>query len=174
MKISWINIFLTFLFLFTLAKPGYGQELLFHKNRIREVFYKKGDVITFRVAGEKFKITAEIKGFADSLIVFRDFTINPREITHLYFDSKTRGWFILRMKYSRLLIVAGAGYGLLDILNSGEVDKKTTIISGSMLAAGILTGLFIPRYFKIRGKRKLIIINNHEIQGTNARSPSRF
>lgn len=136
-----------------------GQELLFQKNRIRHAIYKKGDVITFRIRSEKFKITDEIRGFTDSLIVFKDYSINPKEITRLYFDIKTRGWFILRTKYSRLLLIAGAGYGLLDLLNSGEANRTTLLISGSLITAGILSKLLIPNYFRIEGKKKLVIVN---------------
>ena len=133
---------------------------MFQKNRIRHAIYKNGDVITFRIRSEKFKITDEIRGFTDSLILFRDYSINPKEITRLYFDQKTRGWFILRTKYSRLLIIAGAGYGLLDLLNTGEPDAATLLISGSLVTAGILAKLLIPDYFRIRGKKKLMIINS--------------
>jgi hypothetical protein len=151
-----IIIFCFLIFIFHFCP---GQELLFQKNRIRHAIYKKGDVITFRIQGERFKITDEIRGFTDSLILFKDYMINPKEITRLYFDQKTRGWFIFRTKYPRLLIIAGAGYGLLDLLNSGEPDHTTLLISGSLITAGILTKLLIPNYFRIRGKKKLIIID---------------
>jgi hypothetical protein len=137
----------------------FSQELLFHKNRHREAIYKKGDVISFRVRGEDFKITDEIRGFTDSTIMFKDYMINPKEITRLYFDDQTRSWFIFRTKYSRLFIIAGVGYGLIDVLNTGEFDKQTMIISGSLIAAGVLAKLLIPNYFRIRGTKKLIIIN---------------
>ncbi len=59
----------------------FGQKLLFHKNRHREVVYQIGEVISFQLEGDKTKITDRIIGFEDSLIVFRHFEINPDSIT---------------------------------------------------------------------------------------------
>lgn len=135
-----------------------GQELLFHKNRIREVFYKAGDVLSFRIRDEKTKITAEIKGFTDSLIIFQNFSIKPDEITHLYFDSKTKTWYIFRFKLERIFLISGAGYALLDILNTGELNRNTILAGGSLITAGLLAGLLIKKRIRIKGKRKLLII----------------
>jgi hypothetical protein len=95
-----------------------GQKLLFHKNRYRQALYKIGDEVSFRMNNDRTKVTERIIGFEDSLIVFQSFKVNPSKITHLYVDSKTKGWYILRYKYKRIFIIAGFGYLLLDAANT--------------------------------------------------------
>jgi len=137
---------------------GNSQKLLFQKNRYRQALYEPGDQLTFRLKGSRTKIFGQILGFEDSLIVFRDFKINPAKISHLYVDAKTRIWFILRYKYSKLLLIAGTGYLFLDAVNSGEFREKTLIISGTLIGAGLLAKIFISERMKIKGRRKLVII----------------
>jgi hypothetical protein len=137
----------------------YGQKLLFHKNRHREAIYKKGDEISFRLKNDKSKITGQIIGFEDSVIVFPGFKINPRRISHLYVDSKTKIWYILRYKYERIFLIAGTGYPLLELVNHGEIEKETLIISGSLITAGLLARWLISDKIKIKGRRRLVIIH---------------
>jgi hypothetical protein len=148
-----------FFLLMVLADRASSQHyLLFSKKSYRQAIYRVGDVISFRVKAEQQKIRGQIIGFEDSLIVFRNYKINPKEITHLYVDKKTISWYILRYKYSRILLFSGAGYLLLDTLNTGELKEETLIISGSLIGAGLLAQLLISKKMKIRGRRKLIIV----------------
>jgi hypothetical protein len=134
------------------------HQLMFQKNRYRVAYYKSGDVISFRVKSDPSKkITAQIKGFQDSLIVFQYVNINPAEITDLYVDKKTRIWFVFRYKYEKLFLYGGTGYLLLDVINTGELDKETVVISGSLITAGLLARWLIPKKIRIRGKRILRI-----------------
>jgi len=108
---------------------------------------------------EHAKFTEEILGFEDDLIVFRDFKVYPEDITHLYVDAKTRIWYILRYKYEKIFIIAGIGYLLIDLTNTGKVKEETLIVSGSLVAAGLLAKLLISKKIRIKGRRKLVIIH---------------
>lgn len=152
-----------FYFLLTILLGSYsicwGQKLLFHKNRYRQALYKAGDIISFRLKNDKSKITGQITGFDDSLIVFQDFKVNPKAITHLYVDSKTKMWYLLRYKYEKIFLIAGLGYPLLEFVNHGELSKATLIIGGSLIAAGLLARCLIGDKIKIKGARTLLIID---------------
>jgi hypothetical protein len=138
---------------------AYGQKsLLFNKNWRKQALYKTGDVISFRVEADPRKITDRIMGFEDSLIVFRNYKVNPKEITHMYVDKQTRTWYFLKYKYEKLFLFTGIGYLLVDGLNSREFSKETIIISGSLIGAGLLARWLISKKIKIKGRRKLVIM----------------
>ena len=54
--------------------------MLQKKNRNKNAYYEKGDVISFQIKGRKSKIKGEISDFRDSVIVFQgsEVNINPR------------------------------------------------------------------------------------------------
>jgi len=145
--------------LLILVLDGFSQKLLFHKNNYREVFYQAGETITFRVKGDRSKISAQIKGFEGNLIVFPNFKINSEEISDIYVDSKTRTWFILRYKYKSILPIIGFGYMLLDFINTGSLSKETVVVGSSFIAAGLLAKILISEKIKIKGRRKLVVIH---------------
>ena len=151
--------FLLTLSLLILAVECISQKLLFHKNRYKEVFYQSGETITFRLKGNRSKISTQIKGFEGNFIVFPNLKINPDEISHLYVDPKTRTWFILRYKYKTVLPIIGFGYALLDFINTGSLSKETAVISSAFITAGLLAKTVISEKIKIKGKRKLVIIS---------------
>lgn len=64
----------------------------------------------------------------------------------------------MKYKYDKLLLIAGIGYPLIDLVNSGELDPTTLIIGGSLISAGLLARWFIKKTIKIRGNRQLIIV----------------
>ena len=146
----------SFLVLLSLELPG--QKLLLHKSKIREEIYQIGDVISFRLKNNKSKITRLIIGFEDSLIIFQDYRINPKEISDVYVDDKTKTWFIFRYKYKNVLPLIGVSYLLIDVANRREVSSGTLVFSGSFIAAGVMAKLFIPDRIKIKGRRKLVIL----------------
>ena len=133
--------------------------LTFSKNWYRQAHYYVGDEISFRVKGDDKKYTDLIRGFEDSLIVFHYHKIPVADITHLYFDYKTVIWFPLRTKYERLFLIGGAGYLGLDVLNTGQLDQSTLLISGSLIGAGLLARWLIRDYFVISHKKRLKIVN---------------
>lgn len=135
------------------------SRLMFKKNKNKIAYYETGDKISFRIKSEKIKFTELIRGFEDSVIVFKNFKINPSEITAMYVDNKTKVWYFLKYKYEKLFLFAGTGYLILDVLNSGELAKETIIISGSLTTAGLLAKWLISKRIKIKGRRRLVILN---------------
>ena len=151
--------FLAILFLVTCLSPASAQEMLmFKKNKRRQAYYQAGDEISFRLKGDRRKITDVIRDFEDSLIVFRNYMVNPKEITHLYVDEKTNVWYVLRYKYERLFFFAGGGYLLLDVLNTGQLTEETAVISGCLIGAGILARALISDAIRIKGRKRLYIL----------------
>jgi hypothetical protein len=157
MNLSGITGWVVFAFVGLLSTTCVGQKLLFHKNKHREVLYYVGDIVSFQIQNDKF--TGQITGFQDSLILFRNNSVHPKEITHIYVDAKTRTWFVLRYKYQIILPIAGVGYLLADLINTGEVSKETLIFSSSLVGAGLLARWLISDKMKIKGRRKLVILD---------------
>jgi hypothetical protein len=123
------------------------------------VVYRKGDVISFRLKGDKQKITGQIEGIEDSLIVFRYFKIHPNEISHLYLDKRTKLLYFMKYKYARLFMIAGAGYLILEVINEGEPSEDTLVISGTLIGAGLLAKWIWGNRIPLRGKKRLVILN---------------
>jgi hypothetical protein len=147
------------LILLFIGLDGFGQKLLFHKNRRREAFYKVGDQISFRIKGSKAKYTETIVSFEDSVIVFENAKLHPSKISHLYADHKTSGWYFFRFKYQRILPRAAIAWILVDLLNTATVQKKTFVISGSLVGAGLLAKWLIGDRIKIKPGMKLLIMD---------------
>ncbi|MEM7551485.1 MAG: hypothetical protein AAF363_17515 [Bacteroidota bacterium] len=152
------RLFLIFAILFSCPEV-FGQDLLlFQKNNHRQAKYYKGDVLKFYLKGEKSARKSEIIDFQDSLIVFKNYKLHPAEISHLHLDNQTRSWFIVRYKYDRALPIAGGAYLLADGINNG-VSEETGIISGSLVGAGLFAYILIKKRIKIKGRRKLMVID---------------
>jgi hypothetical protein len=142
-----------------LCEEAFGQKsLLFNKNWRRQAIYKTGDVLSFQVKSDPRKITDQITGFEDSLIFFENYSINPKEITHLYVDKQTSTWYFLKYKYEKIFLLTGIGYLLISGINDQEFSKETLVISGSFIGAGLLARWLISTKIKIKGRRKLVIM----------------
>lgn len=147
------------------ALTCYSQHLLFHKNQNKEVLYSVGDMISFSTREDDSKMRSRILGFeGDSLIVFQNYTINPASITTIYIDEKIKGLFALRFNIDKLLIRAGFGYTLLELINQGLINRTgistDAVITGvSLVAAGLIVKAVIGKKIKIKGRTKLLIIN---------------
>lgn len=151
----------TFLFilLFLIAKSIFCQHfLLATKGRYKSAKYKKGDIISIRINGDEVKFTDKIIGFDDSLIYFKFYKINPKEISHLYIDSKIKEWYFMKLKYEKLLKIFGIGYLGADLINTKKLDKSTAIISGSAFGLHFLAKKIFPNFIKIDGRKKKLII----------------
>src|SRR5882672_6208124 len=99
--------------------PCLGQNLLaFKTSNHRIAYYRTGDVLSFRLKGDKSKISDQITGFEDSLIIFKNYKVKVNEISALYLDKKTRMWYFLKYKYEKILPMAGGVYLLADVINT--------------------------------------------------------
>lgn len=157
------KILLLWFFSLMVSFECFSQYLLFHHSRYKEAKYEVGDVLTFRLHGDLAKISMQIKGFKDSVIVFSGYKVRPEEISHLYVDEKTRVFYILRYKYKALLTITGIGFLTLDTVNSGEFRKESATTGGILLAGGILAKNIIGNTIKIKGRKKLVIIGERNI-----------
>ena len=154
-----IKSLLLSLLLSAIANHSFGQQtflMLQKKNKNKNAYYKQGDEISFTINESKRRITAEIIGFKDSVIVFNGFEVRVTDISSLYIDEKTRWW--LRFKVEQLSLIAGGGYLLLDIINSGELTKETLMISGTLIGVGLIAKVLIGNKIPIRGRTKLRIL----------------
>ncbi len=147
-------------FFISLTCTAQRQYLLFHKNARREAQYFAGEVIAFRIKDNDFKVTDQIKGFRDGLVLFDGYEVKPADFEVLYVDNKTRYWFTFPYMFVRVTTIAGVGYLGLDVLNTGRFDKNTMIISGSLIGAGMIGRLFIRKRFKIKGQKKMVVIES--------------
>jgi hypothetical protein len=129
--------------------------MLQKQNRNKNVYYKTGDEISFRLNDSKRRVIGKITDFKDSTVVFDGFEVRVSEISSIYIDEKTKWW--LRYKIEQLCLIAGGGYLLLNIIN-GNVDEDTLIISGTLISAGIIAKVLIGNRIKIRGRTKLRIV----------------
>ena len=156
---KFLKCILSWLIILSCCSVCLGQKsLMFYKNKRRQAIYEQGDVLSFRIKTDPSKITDQIMGFEDSLIVFRNYKVNPAEITDIYVDDQTQTWYILRFKYERLFLFTGIGYLLIDGFNSKEITQETLIISGSLIGAGLLCHWLISKKIKIKGRRKLVLL----------------
>jgi len=143
---------------FIVLAEGQAQHILAFRKNSRMAYYEKGDVVSFRLIGGKNKITGQIEGFTDSTIVFRSYELHPRNISHIYVDDKTRQWFAFRYKYEKVLLIAGFGYMMLDVINTGELTQDTKWVSLALVGAGLTTRFLITDRFKIKRRSTLTIV----------------
>lgn len=130
--------------------------MLQKKNKNKNAYYKAGDEIAFRTNDSNEKIKGRIVNFQDSTVVFDGFEVRLADILSVYIDHKTKWW--LRYKIEQLCFIAGGGYLLLYLINGGEPDKETLIISGSLIGAGLAARVLIGHRIKIGGRTKLRIL----------------
>ncbi|MFM9837894.1 MAG: hypothetical protein ACKVOQ_06495 [Cyclobacteriaceae bacterium] len=148
----WLTLFISYIDCFSQRH----LLMLEKKNKNKTVYYKAGDVISFKIIGNKSKTKGEIVELKDSVIVFKGYEVHINKIACLYIDEKTKWW--LRYKIAQLSLIAGIGYLALDVINTGELKKETLIVSGTVIGVGLLAKLLISNKIKIRGKTKLRIL----------------
>ncbi len=148
------------LLLIVFVNSGFGQRsllLLQTKNKNKYAYYGRGDLISFKVHGNKSKIVGEILDLKNSVIVFSGFEVPISKIKCLYIDEKTRWW--LRYKLAQMTLITGTGYVLLDVINSGEFSKDTLMVGGVLIGVGLVAQLIIGNKIKIKRRTKLRILN---------------
>jgi hypothetical protein len=141
-----------------LALSANGQRMLaFKKGKNKIAYYEAGELISFRLRGDKERYTAQIERFTDTTIVFNYAQVALHDISHIYVDKKTREWFAMRYKYEKLLLIAGFGYLMLDVFNTGELTQETKWVSLSLISAGVVAKCLITDRFRIKGNKRLYL-----------------
>jgi hypothetical protein len=131
------------------------------------VFYE-GDQMRFRLKGEKYFIEDYIFGLRGNTIRFHYYEIQTTEIEAIDIRGQKRSFFSLG-SLSGKLIIAGIAFIGIDQLNQvvirdepAGVSKGVAIVSGSLIAGGVLAGLLNKRYFKVGKKNYIQIIDDRE------------
>ncbi len=158
--LNMVKVLALALLMVLVRTEGYGQAssfLMFEKSRNRRAFYYPGDAISLQLRGDRSKFSGRIQELQDSVILFEHYRVRVSDITHIYQDDK-QNWYPLRHKISPMLLIAGSGYLVLDVVNSREFNRGTLVLSGAMIGAGLLARWLIPTKTRIRGKRKLKIV----------------
>lgn len=130
--------------------------MLQKKNKNKNVYYQAGEDISFGMEGKKSRITAEIMGFEDSLIIFKGFKVPVKDVSYLYIDEKTRWW--LRYKLAQILLIGGTGFLILDVINTGELSHETLTISATAIGVGLIAKFFIRNRIRIKGRTNLRVL----------------
>lgn len=135
-----------------LDKPG-------HVNRIR---FHLSDEIGIQLKNERIVHKAVIIGFADSALILNNGMTVPLGLIHAVVDyRKGKGGRFLKKLFLKAFI-GYFGFGMFNRLNTGEAEltePKFLAISGSMLAAGLISSKFTKRTYRIRSFRQLKILN---------------
>ncbi len=155
-----VRMFLLILTFLATACGCWGQRTLLmlqKRNKNKNAYYEPGDEIAFRIHGSKRKISGEILAINDSLIVLYGLEVRVDRISSLYIDEKTKWW--LRFKLEQIGLLGGVGYFVLDLINNGEVDKQTLVVSGSLIGVGIVGRLLFGNRIKIQERTKLRVVN---------------
>jgi|GEM_PF-1198338 len=152
------TISLFFVILFFCSASFSQNYLLFNKNQYRHAIYNVGDDVSFRTTGSRKKISGKIVAISDSAIIFNSFSVAPKDVSNIYVDAKTKVWFVFRYKYEVVLPIIGAGYILIDAVNTDRFDSQTLVVGLALIGAGMLARIIIPRTIAINDRHKLVII----------------
>ncbi len=154
-----IKLYCILVILLGVSISAHAQKgLIFQKPGKHGVTYETGEIITFNIKTHPYALTDQIMGFEDTLIVFRNYKISPREITYMWVDSKTKDWYFMKFKWSKLCFLVGGGYMLLNLINEGELTQEAAVFSGSLIAAGFITKAILKPRIKIKGGTRVHIL----------------
>ncbi len=130
--------------------------ILKKRNKVIAIF-KEGDRLRFQLTGERFYYNHMITGFAFDKVRFNYFDLRLEEIGILHVKNPKKN--IANVIY-RLGIQGGVFFLLIDQLNQVVINgddfgpsDQTYLISGSMIAAGLLARLFVKKKFKTDGTK---------------------
>lgn len=167
MKVEFFKIPVALLLIFFLSGECVAQQrvlMLQKRSKNKNVYYKPGDKISFRIEGSNEKISDVILGFTDDAIVFSAVELPVRKITSLYVDEKTKWW--LRFKVEQIALVAGVAYMTLELINTGGVSRDVLITSGVLIGVGLAAKFLIGNRIKIKGRTRLRIVKIYEPVGS--------
>ena len=163
--------FLTLFFFIFLGMRSYAQEpflALGKTGKGTQVVFYEGDQMRFRLKGEKYFIEDYIFGLRGNTIRFHYYEIQTTDIEAIDIRGQKRSFFSLG-SLSGKLIIAGIAFVGIDQLNQVVirdepvgVSKGVAIVSGTLVAGGILAGLLNKRYFKVGKKNYIQIIDDRD------------
>lgn len=132
-----------------LTKIGSGFQL-----RIEQY-----EELTFRLKDEEYFVSGIIEDFTDSSFYVYETEIPLREIAEIDIRNKNHSIWSFRSSPGKL-VTAGIMLMTMDLLNQREkISKKISIISGSLILAGVIMKIAERKYFAPGKRNKLHIIN---------------
>lgn len=140
----------------------FAQKILaFDKSgKVKRVRYYQGELIKLNLTtGER--IFGTIERIQDSSFIVHGKTIKLTQVTRVYNTQKLAGFKL----FSKFFLFGGIAYLPLVTTNRAInnddpiVSKQAAIISGSMLATGIIFKTIANKSYKISAKRPLKIID---------------
>lgn len=130
----------------------------------RRLEFHPGDELTFKLHGESHFSNAVISHLSDSTIFFQDGLITLKNIDEIRIGHRASG--ILGTSRTVKFKIAGVGLILLDQFNTGIIsgekftlNRGVLIAGGSLIALGYILDFAQKKRFKIRGNRRLRIVD---------------
>ncbi len=129
------KLFLTGSFLLVTFASSLAQDfLVLEKTGTKKRYeYYPGDPMTFRIKGEIFR-TDEILTFTDSSLVFNGGAVAFKNITRVSLKEHKQ-WMV---GVGSKLIVAGAGYFLIDQFNNSVIQGNKASINDQVVKASLV------------------------------------
>ncbi len=140
----------------------YGQDkylVLEKMGRKKRIVFYPGDEITFKMKNSDLEITDAIVDLHDSLILFLNSYVRPKEIEYVKLE---RNVGLLSPSNGPKLIIAGVGLFLIDQLNNSIIQGnelrinddivKTSLI---MIVGGSIWTSFRYTKFRNKGNRRI-------------------
>ncbi|MBL6447209.1 hypothetical protein JMN32_12880 [Fulvivirga sp. 29W222] len=152
---------LFFIIAFALTSVGFAQnKLLIGKpgNPASYVFVE-GEMLRFRLKGEKYWNKAYIQGLYEDRIRFHYNVILIDEIEYIDVRDRGKGGFLHILSW--VSTRGGAGFATIAQINKTFVadepglEKTALVIGGSIFSGGIILSLFKRRKVKLGGRYRL-------------------
>lgn len=162
---------LLFSFLLIVCALGevYSQNsylLLSNLRKSGKVYFKKGDLLIFKIQNDTIFLKLEITEFDQSTIVFDDIRVDLDTIQIIDIRNKSGFGTGLSRAGGQIMFV-GVAYMAIDWFNrrvvsrgKGGLDEKVAKTSAGIFTGGLLLSLSKRKYFKIGNGNKISIIEN--------------
>lgn len=157
------------IFIFLWCLPGFQAEaqkyVILQKgsNQKSRITYEVGDLIVYQPNGQDFFVKDQIKEIHKDFLVLNENILRPQDIYQIDVREKDeRNHTVANL--SALMISGGALLMTAETINGLYHEGKLTysqsglIISGSLLASGLILSRFKYHYFKNQGRNKIQII----------------
>jgi hypothetical protein len=141
------------------SESAFSQQprlMLQKRSANKAAYYETGNTITFYVKGNNARFHRQITAIHQDTVAFGNMKVGITEFSALGIDEKTKWW--LRFKFSQALLIGGAAYVALDVINSGELSRDTAIIGGSAIALGVIFRIIFPHKIRLDHRTRLRII----------------
>lgn len=156
-------IFILFFLACSLSAYAQQRQLVVLKNQTVLARYQVGDVIYFKRSTDKKIQLQTILAFNDTLIMMNLDSVAYYRIEN--FDIRRKKSSTFGQRLGAYMIAAGIILPAAELINTGLVQKRgasidegVAIATGVLLAGGATLVLVKKKYFKLGGKRRILIV----------------